>query len=170
MTDPKHLAMTNEEMNALAARWERLPEEARNSYLEQMSRAQKARFERTVERHQEGSKHFAGKLTTRQDVVAMIAMWQDRQLLPLAARLDSVERWIEFQERPFWRRWRVKLAVRWALLLRWLDSKGVRFYRVESSTLQENSGGEVPAIGDDAGPQSRVTAEPPPPRIEVVSR
>jgi len=101
MTDPKHLAMTNEEMNALAARWERLPEEARNSYLEQMSRAQKARFERTVERHQEGSKHFAGKLTTRQDVVAMIAMWQDRQLLPLAARLDSVERWIEFQGEAF---------------------------------------------------------------------
>ena len=166
MSENKHLDLTTEEFHALAVRWPRLPEDAQAGYLDQMSRAQRARFERTVENMHQDQKLFASKLTTRQDVVAMIAMWQDRQVLPLAARLDSLERWIEFQQLPFWRRWRVALAVRWALLLGWLESKGVRFVKMEDSGVADAS---VPESAPGAGGHTE-SVHPATPAIEVVAR
>jgi len=141
-TDGQGLRIRPEEFEALAHRWPRLPEHAQADYLAKMTRAQKKRFERTVAEVQLGEKHFASKLTTRQDVVNILAMYVERNVMPLAARMDEVEAWMRYCQLPWHRKLRVVLAVRWELFVRFLATKGIRIVRLEETP--EATDGEVP--------------------------
>ena len=54
------------------------------------------------------------KLMTRADVFNAMAIWQTRFLIPLAQRLDYVEAYLEYLEKPFYERWWIRSKA-WAM-------------------------------------------------------
>jgi len=54
------------------------------------------------------------KLMTRADVFNAMALWQTKFLMPLAARLDHVETYLEYLEKPFYERWWIRFKM-WAI-------------------------------------------------------
>lgn len=127
------LKYRNEEWEALAVKWERLSEEDRTHFREQMTRPQSRRFDRLLERTVEGKRHFSNKMTTREDVVQMIALYIERNLVPMAQRIDALEHEVAVLKMPWHRRLRITVMVFVNWGLEWLDSKGIRLMKMEKA-------------------------------------
>ena len=163
MTEPPRLPTTKEEWEILAHRWPRLPEHERERLEASMNRAQRKAFERTVAKLNDGQNHFASKVTTRQDVVTIVGLFWERNALPMAARLDAVERWITYRELPWWRRARLTLLAWGEGALLWLEKHGIRFYTLntEGENGQGESRDEGHAPGVDTGAAGQPAGEAP---------
>lgn len=162
------LPNTDAEWEILAHRWPNLPEQERETLSAAMSRAQQRRFERTTAKLHEGQRHFAGKLATREDVVQINALFIERQVLPIAARLDKVEAWIAYRELPVWKRARVTLVAWVAGAMQWLESKGITFVEIPGS--EGAVSGDAPAAIESAEGHPTEPEVHTPSAIEVVSR
>lgn len=173
-TDGPGLPLRPEEWEALAVKWPRLPETEREHFHAQMTRAQRRRFERTCAQMHDGERSFAGKVTTREDVAQMLALYTERTVFPIVADLVDLRKEVEYLRLPWWRRAKVTLAVWRAVVVKWLALKGVRFVRIEEPEVSDSGGGR----GEDAAQGAPVavaegTGEPPPTTsslIEVVPR
>jgi hypothetical protein len=158
---------TAQEWEILAHRWGRLPEHERDALEDAMTRAQWRRFERTMMKLEGGQRTFEMKLTTRQDVAQILALYIDRHVLPIAARLDSLERWVGL---PWYRKLGYALLHRWQKVVAWLASKGIRFVRDEedAGTALAAETPESVDVPPAVSPPSPAT--PQQSAIEVVSR
>lgn len=141
---------TPEEFEALAHRWPNLPEPVREDYLGQMNRAQRKRFERTVASMHEAQQLYASKMMNRQDMANTLGLYTQQVIFPIGARLEAVENWIAYQQKPWHKRARLTLRAWWAKALAWLDEHGIGFV-----TLDEEAG-TVP------GPETPGAQDPPP--------
>lgn len=65
---------------------------------------QQKRLDKMSAKEEAKKDRYAKKLTTRADVMGMIALWQDSILLPMASRLDQVEKYIEYLETPLYKK------------------------------------------------------------------
>ena len=65
---------------------------------------QQKRLDKMGAKEEEKKDRYAKKLATRADVMGMIALWQDSILLPMASRLDWVEKYVEYLETPFYKK------------------------------------------------------------------
>jgi len=74
---------------------------------------QQKRLDKMGAKEEEKKDRYAKKLATRADVMGMIALWQDSILLPMASRLDQVEKYIEYLETPFYKKWHIGLVRVW---------------------------------------------------------
>lgn len=150
-TDGQGLKWRPEEFEALAARWPRLPEDVRADWLAKMNRAQRRRFERTVANIHEDQRLYASKVMTRQDTVNLLALFIQQNIMPVAARLDAVEAWIAFQERPWYQKLAIRLAGRVARAQAYLASKGIQLVRVDEAGDDTNAEGN-PGPGEPTPP------------------
>jgi len=83
-------------------------EEVQEQFMENMSRGERRRLERVKKKDDAERAQYGGKLTTRFDVMQILGLYIERNLLPLAQRLDELEARVEQSQEPFWRRWRLR--------------------------------------------------------------
>ena len=143
MTVTPTLPKTNEEWYALAVRWPRLPADVKAPLEAQMSRPEAKRFERTLHELHEDKRHFAGKLTTREDVAQILALYIDRNIMPFAARLDAMEKLLGYWSLPFYERWWIALQGLGRRILRWLEQKGIRFTTLKEADDEAGDRGDA---------------------------
>ena len=101
-------------------------DKAREEFMAGRSDIEHRRLERTAEKEAELERRFAGKLTTRKDVIAIIEMYNQRKILPLAAAVDEHRAALNYLLTPWWRRW-------------WIDLRRLasRFRRMEKDDGQD---------------------------------
>lgn len=115
----------------------RLPEVDRKTQLDAMERAKRRRFQRALEQMAEEQERHGKQSVTKGHLAWALGRYTETKLIPLAARLDAAERYLEYLALPFYRRWWVdlrRIATReipelGQRLVRWLDRRGVRFIR-----------------------------------------
>ena len=78
--------------------------EAREELEKGMSRVELRRLDKTTEKEEELERRFKGKVTTRQDVMGIIELYNKSKILPLAVRLDAAEAALRYLTAPWWRR------------------------------------------------------------------
>ena len=81
-------------------------EEVQEKFTENMTRAERRRLERIKKKDDAERAQYGGKLATRLDVMQILGLYIERNLLPMAQRLDDLEALVERMEEPFWKRWR----------------------------------------------------------------
>ena len=113
--------------------------EAREEIEKGMSKVELRRLDKTTEKEEELERRFMGKVTTRQDVMGIIELYNKSKILPLAVRLDAAEAALRYLTAPWWRRrwWDLKRIA--DDLLGWLERKGIKFYTLN----EEAPDGEV---------------------------
>ena len=113
------MPLTKYELEALAVK----SEEERAEALEgqELSRQDRRRLDKAVREAQDDKLRYKNKLTTREDVVQILMLTLDRTLIE--ARLKSVENYIVFMEKPFYRRWWIRLWMRIEKVVRWAEEK-----------------------------------------------
>tara|TARA_R110000751_G_scaffold131684_1_gene234069 strand:- start:212 stop:589 length:378 start_codon:yes stop_codon:yes gene_type:complete len=89
------------------------PDETQREYEEGMSRPELRRLERARQKGDDDMAKWGGKLTTRADVANILGMYIERNLLPMAFRLDELEQEVWFLSQPFWKRWYLAFANWW---------------------------------------------------------
>jgi len=89
------------------------PDETQAGYEENMSRADVRRLERARQKGDKDMARWGGKLTTRADVANILGMYIERNLLPMAFRLDELEQEVWFLSQPLWKRWYLTFANWW---------------------------------------------------------
>ena len=82
------------------------PEGVKEEFKEKMSRAELRRLERVKKKDDKERAQYGGKLATRYDVTQILGLYIERNLLPMAQRLDELEAIVARMEEPFWKRWR----------------------------------------------------------------
>ena len=75
-----------------------------------LSPEQEKRLSKMEALESEKQDRWAKKVTTRADVIAILSMYIERHLLPMAHRLDMVEKYIEYLELPIHKKTYVKLV------------------------------------------------------------
>ena len=75
-----------------------------NEYIESADPDTTRRLEALKEKQDHGKDKWLKKLMTRADVFNMMSMWQTQYLIPMAQRVDHLEAYIDFLEKPFYGR------------------------------------------------------------------
>ncbi len=87
------------------------------------------RLERLSAKDDENKQKWLRKTTTRADVFNCMSIWQTKFLMPMAQRLDHVEAYLEYLEKPFWERWWLRygpwILARLPFTVRRIDESGV---------------------------------------------
>lgn len=120
----------------------RLPDEEITKQLDAMERGKRRRFQRAMETMREEQEKHGRSTVSKSHLAWALGKYTERVILPYAARLDTVEAFMVYQSLPFWRRWWVDLRriVQREIpeyaraFVRWLDSKGIRFVKVEAES------------------------------------
>ena len=103
--------------------------DAKDVYMARRSRVEHRRLVRGEGEHEKNRRRrYAGKLTTRQDVMGIVELYNREKILPLALRLDMAEGALRYLTAPMWQRrwWDLK---RWGgQVVTWLEKKGIRLY------------------------------------------
>ena len=94
-------------------------EESLQEFLDVADQDAVKRLERISKQDEEDKAKWLRKQTTRADVFNAMSIWQTRYLMPMAARLDAVERYLDYLEKPFYERW----ALRSKAWIIWLGAK-----------------------------------------------
>ena len=105
--------------------------EAREEFMKGRSRQEQKRLLRETEKEEALERRFKGKVTTRQDVMGIIELYNKSKILPLAVRLDAAEAALRYLTAPWWRRLWWDLKRIGDDLLGWLERRGIRFYTLE---------------------------------------
>ena len=92
------------------------PEEVQSDFTMNMSRAEKRRMERVREKDDTERARYGGKLTTRYDVTQILGLYIEKNLLPMAQRLDQLEVIVWRSQQWFWKRW-------WWAFVDWRNSR-----------------------------------------------
>lgn len=82
------------------------PTEVQEEFTENMSRGERRRMQRIKKKDDAERAAYGGKLATRYDVTQILGLYIERNLLPVAHRLDELEARVEQLQEPFWRRWK----------------------------------------------------------------
>jgi len=81
------------------------PEEVKEEFKKKMSRAELRRLERVKKKDDKERAQYGGKLATRYDVTQILGLYIERNLLPMAQRLDALEVLVWRSQQWFWKRW-----------------------------------------------------------------
>mgnify|MGYP001169106928 FL=1 len=81
------------------------PEEVQEEFKENMSRGELRRMERAKQKDDAERASYGGKLCTRCDVTQILGLYIERNLLPMAQRLDVLEDLVWLQSQWFGKRW-----------------------------------------------------------------
>lgn len=165
MTEPRGLKYRNEEWEALAVKWQRLPQSEREHLRGQMTRPQRKRFERLLAKVHDGKRNFSNQVATRQDVVQMLALYIDRNLVPMARRLDAAESYIAYKRLPIWRRARITvlgwLAAGWDVIERFLGKRGITLRSLGGDDEDNGDHTDTHARGGEVDPARQPSHEDP---------
>jgi len=139
MSEPEGagLKFRPEEWEALAQKWERLSDEDRANFIARMTRAQRKRHERRVATVHDGARNYANQMTTRADVIQILALYIEQNLVPMARRLDELEARENYRTKPWHRKFRVRLVVWWERFEEWLDARGIRLLTMEKHDAED---------------------------------
>lgn len=166
-------------LNYTAAAWEALaikvhagevPPEQLEDLLGQMSKAERNRLERMLKDLDEAKQSFARRPLNGAEVVQLLATYIDKHVIPMAARMDEIEKLLRFQALPWYQRLWVRLLARWARVVRWLEAHGIQLHvlnresgHVGSREGEDRAGGSVhgagPSEGGGGGGAEEVRAE-----------
>ena len=93
--------LTEREMSLLLNKSDEVQEE----FTENMSRAERRRMQRVKKKDDAQRAQYGGKLATRFDVTQILGLYIERNLLPMAQRLDELEYMVARSQLWFWERW-----------------------------------------------------------------
>ena len=82
----------------------------------ELSAADERRVLKLKETEEQAKRRWGSKMCNRMDVMSLIEMTIQRNFMPMANRLDTVEMYIKFLELPFYRRWWVRITKVWLKL------------------------------------------------------
>ena len=120
------------EIEALAVK----TEAERNEILATLtlSRVERRKLDKAIAEAHGDKMRYANKVTTRADVVNIMALYIERNILPFGQRMDAIERYIRFLELPFYKRWWVRLSSLIDRFIRWLDVRfGIKLVSMEET-------------------------------------
>ena len=118
-----------------------------NEYIESADPDTTRRLEALKEKQDHGKDKWLKKLMTRADVFNMMSMWQTQYLIPMAQRVDHLEAYIDFLEKPFYGRWWTRTKA-WTI---WLVAKiAVKLPFTFRSTKNDTDGAGLDDRGDGA--------------------
>ena len=80
-------------------------EDVQEQFTSDMSRGERRRLERVKQKDDAQRAAFGGKLATRYDVTQILGLYIERNLLPMAQRLDALEVLVWRSQQWFWKRW-----------------------------------------------------------------
>jgi len=100
--------LTDHEMSLLLNKSDEVQEE----FTENMSRPERRRMERMKKKDDAQRAQYGGKLATRFDVTQILGLYIERNLLPMAQRLDELEYMVARSQLWFWERW-------WSTFVTW---------------------------------------------------
>jgi len=80
-------------------------EDVQQEFTENMSRGERRRMARVKQKDDAERASFGGKLATRYDVTQILGLYIERNLLPMAQRLDALEVLVWRSQQWFWKRW-----------------------------------------------------------------
>ena len=66
-------------------------------------------------------------MTTRKDVMGIIDLYNQHKIIPLAARLDEMEKVVAYMALPLWRRRWLRLKRLGDGVLAWLERRGIMY-------------------------------------------
>lgn len=81
------------------------PDDVQEQFTADMSRGERRRLERVKGKDDSERASYGGKLCTRYDVTQILGLYIERNLLPMAQRLDVLEDLVWLQSQWFWKRW-----------------------------------------------------------------
>ena len=111
---------------------------ARDHFMEGRSRAERRRLERTAAQEADEQRRFAGKLTTRADVLRILELYVGQKIVPLAANVDANTAALRYLTAPWWKRRLIDCRRIGGAVLHWLSERGIRFHRLD----EEDTDGE----------------------------
>ena len=149
MTQPKGLRLREEEWQALAIKWSGLSDADRDDYREQMTRPQQRRFVKRLEAERDDKTKFAGKMVTRKDAMQQDVLFFNRVVEPILEDIDRRLAALEYRALPMHRRAWLTLAVWWARIEDWLDTKGIRLVKLETDDGEAEDHDAGGARGDE---------------------
>jgi hypothetical protein len=79
--------------------------DVQSEFAENMGRAERRRLERVKKKDDAERASYGGKLCTRYDVTQILGLYIERNLLPMAQRLDALEVLVWRSQQWFWKRW-----------------------------------------------------------------
>ena len=97
-----------------------------------VDRIEKRRIEKQREKEEARRKRFQHMMTTRKDVMGIIDLYNQHKIIPLAARLDEMEKVVTYMALPLWRRLWLRLKRLGDGVLAWLERRGIRLYTVDT--------------------------------------
>ena len=97
-----------------------------------VDRIEKRRIEKQREKEEARRKRFQHMMTTRKDVMGIIDLYNQHKIIPLAARLDEMEKVVTYMALPLWRRRWLRLKRLGDGVLAWLERRGIRLYTVDT--------------------------------------
>ena len=97
-----------------------------------VDRIEKRRIEKQREKEEARKKRFQHTMTTRKDVMGIIDLYNQHKIIPLAARLDEMEKVVAYMALPLWRRRWLRLKRLGDGVLAWLERRGIRVYTVDA--------------------------------------
>ena len=97
-----------------------------------VDRIEKRRIEKQREKEEARRKRFQHTMTTRKDVMGIIDLYNQHKIIPLAARLDEMEKVVAYMALPLWRRRWLRLKRLGDGVLAWLERRGIRVYTVDA--------------------------------------
>ena len=90
--------------------------DAAEKFLAEADEESLARLQKVQSQDEDGKKRWLNKTMTRRDTIELMSIWQQRFLLPMGAKIDALENYIEYLERPFYERWWLR-GKAWAIWL-----------------------------------------------------
>ena len=97
-----------------------------------VDRIEKRRIEKQREKEGERKNRFVNKVTTRKDVMGIIDLYNQHKIIPLAARLDEMEKVVAYMALPLWRRLWLRVKRLGDGVLAWLERRGIRVDTVDA--------------------------------------
>ena len=102
------------------------------AYMDRLDFKEMDRIEKQREKEEARKKRFQHTMTTRKDVMGIIDLYNQHKIIPLAARLDEMEKVVAYMALPLWRRLWLRLKRGGDSVLAWLERRGVRLYTVDT--------------------------------------
>jgi len=156
---PDGLVGLKEQERMRALKLLRLPEIHRNAKLADMPREERRRMQRALDEEQEKYERHMRTTVNNATLVKALQALSEKQLMPLALRLDDAESALDYLFLPFYRRWwrdlrriwRVELPELGALVTKWVHERlGIRI--IADVEADAELGAEADAVLDRMEP------------------
>ena len=141
---------------ALAVRWVtgRIDDEQKEALLAEMSRNERRRFARLLEKAEEKKIHSGESFVTKRELSYYLQSYIESNVAQVGQNVDALEARVTYLELPIWGRWRVRAYMLWIKFNHWLHRHGIRIVRLEAQEGDDAEAAEegrgVPGAGEDA--------------------